>query len=158
MGLDAERKLVYALLVAGKTYKFAQSKLAALENELVRCGHLRDGASFFDGIRNALQTNSIDTILREVRTGNYRKLCRALAGILELDLATCGAEELEQVYGVGPKTARFWLMWARDEDHVALDVHILRWLRERGYPDIPQQTPQSAAVYARIAEIGRAHV
>ena len=63
-------------------------------------------------------------------------------------------EELMQIRGVGLKTAKFFIMFSRDnEKHAILDTHILKWLRNLGYdedPDtpVPLITPSSPTLYA----------
>lgn len=97
----------------------------------------------------------LTSVLREVRVGNYRKMHIALLTLFELklDLATCTADELERVPGIGPKTARFFLLWSRPTiRHAALDVHILKWLRKLGHENVPVQTPQDRKVYKRLED------
>jgi thermostable 8-oxoguanine DNA glycosylase len=69
----------------------------------------------------------------------------------DFELSTCSIEELESIWGIGPKTARFFVLFSRDnvDDIAVLDVHILRWLREQGY-DVPKQTPSSTKRYREI--------
>jgi thermostable 8-oxoguanine DNA glycosylase len=68
------------------------------------------------------------------------------------DLRELTVEELESIYGIGPKTARFFLFTAvPGVRYAALDVHILRWLSSLGYPSIPKGTP-SGKNYQRIEE------
>jgi thermostable 8-oxoguanine DNA glycosylase len=58
-----------------------------------------------------------------------------------INLQTCSPTELETIHGIGPKTARFFIIWTRPDARVAaLDVHVLRWLKTLGY-DAPSQTP-----------------
>jgi hypothetical protein len=96
------------------------------------------------------------------RTGQYRRIAGALAGSFNLDLATAPIERLEQVHGVGPKTARYFVLHTRAGARVAvLDTHLLKWLRRRGLPDVPPHTPGSRKRYLElesraIRAIGRA--
>lgn len=91
-------------------------------------------------------------LLRRLRTcgiGQYRRLARCLTEALPLDLARCSLAELETVHGVGPKTARFFLLHSRpDQTYAVLDVHLLAHLRELGFP-APRQTPTSVRAYAK---------
>ncbi len=58
--------------------------------------------------------------------------------------------ELEEIPGVGPKTARFFVAYSRDNQQVAiLDTHILAWMRDNGHPDAPRATPAAGQAYAR---------
>ena len=59
----------------------------------------------------------------------------------ELDLRTCTANDLETIHGIGPKTARCFLLHSRKNAQVAgLDTHLLKHLKNLGY-DVPKSTP-----------------
>jgi thermostable 8-oxoguanine DNA glycosylase len=50
-------------------------------------------------------------------------------------------QELESVKGIGPKTARFFLLHSRPNQEIAvLDTHILHWMRDNGIK-APKTTP-----------------
>jgi thermostable 8-oxoguanine DNA glycosylase len=58
-----------------------------------------------------------------------------------LDLKNCSVFELESVHGIGPKTARCFLMHSRKDARFAgLDTHALKYMREQGL-DVPKSTP-----------------
>lgn len=58
-----------------------------------------------------------------------------------LDLRTCTVTDLESIHGIGPKTARCFLLHSRKNAQVAgLDTHILKHLKALGY-DVPKSTP-----------------
>jgi len=60
----------------------------------------------------------------------------------DLDLKACSVEDLEEVKGIGPKTARCFLIHSRpDQKFAGLDTHILKFLRESGIKDVPKVTP-----------------
>jgi thermostable 8-oxoguanine DNA glycosylase len=59
---------------------------------------------------------------------------------------------LEQIYGIGPKTSRFFILWTRpNASFAALDRHILRWLREKGYQ--VSKTPPTGKRYCELENI-----
>lgn len=69
-----------------------------------------------------------------------------------LDLKTCNVDDLERIKGVGPKTARFFLLFSREDIQVAvLDVHILKYLQDLGY-NVPSQTPVGKT-YLQVEQI-----
>lgn len=144
---DLQWKLIYAMIVAGKTARFANDKVDRLRAIL---GYELP----FDTLAEMTDA-ALDALVRRVGTGNYTKLAqglRALAGA-GLDLATCGPGELQAIHGIGPKTARFFILWTRPgARYAALDVHVLRWLRARGHK-APTTTPQAESAYRRLEEI-----
>ena len=59
----------------------------------------------------------------------------------ELNLRTCTSADLEAIHGVGPKTARCFILHSRKNAQVAgLDTHMLKHLKSLGY-DVPKSTP-----------------
>ena len=141
--------LVYSLVVAGKSATFAERVMARLFSKQY---------TPFVYLRRWVTRGVLREKLEKARTGNYTKLEQALTFVTqksmrgELDLTTCHVEDLEAIPGVGPKTARFFLLQTRPGIRVAaLDVHILRWLRENGHT-VPKQTPPKGPHYQAIEE------
>ena len=94
--------------------------------------------------------------LKRLRFGQYTKLVRAFTEVIaaNLNLDRCKTLDLERIYGIGPKTSRFFIMRTRPTAKVAaLDTHVLRWLRDIGHDNIPKSTPQSTMAYYRIETI-----
>lgn len=85
--------------------------------------------------------------LKECGIGCYNSKARTFHELAvakfrgELDLKTCSASDLEKIHGIGPKTARCFILHSRPNAQVAgLDTHILKHLRSLGY-DVPKHTP-----------------
>ena len=58
-----------------------------------------------------------------------------------LDLKICSVEDLEEIKGIGPKTARGFILHTRPSQRLAcLDTHLLKFMAERGY-SVPKSTP-----------------
>jgi hypothetical protein len=92
---------------------------------------------------------SFEGALRESRLGQYTRLSKCFRQSIGLDLTTCTVKDLEAIHGVGPKTARMFLMHSRpNQRFAALDVHILKYLRVNGHPEAPLVTPSGAKHYA----------
>lgn len=139
-------QLIYAIIVAGKSATFARRAMSQLFNA---------ADVPFDRVRTWIREGCLRRKLKAARTGNYTKISKALRQLVsmpQLDLRCIAVSDLEAVHGIGPKTARFFVLWTRpDAQCAALDVHVLRWLRTLGY-DAPMQTPTS---YVRYTELER---
>ena len=146
---ELQWRLIYSVIVAGKTAKFADDAMRRLF--LLQLSHESCLQHVAKWITVGAGTKLVD-LLKMARTGNYTKLSRCLRELVEdcPPLDTCTPQDLERIHGIGPKTSRFFILWTRPgARHAALDVHILRWLKGLGY-DVPRQTPQSTAKYAKI--------
>lgn len=66
-----------------------------------------------------------------------------------LNLKTCTVDDLEKITGIGPKTARCFLIHSREgQQYAALDTHVLKFMKDMGY-DVPKTTP-TGKKYKRI--------
>lgn len=143
---ELQERLIYSVIVAGKSAKFADAVLARLKEYRIW------KESPFELFKRLIREGTIASVLRAIRSGNYGKLekcMRELVKAKKLDLMTCTPAQLERFHGIGPKTARFFIIWVRPgERYAALDVHVLRWLRAQGY-DAPKATP-SGPKYAKL--------
>ena len=69
-------------------------------------------------------------------------------------LNTATIEVLEHIPGVKYKTSRFFVLHSRSNANcVPLDTHILRFLKDRGVPCVPNVTPGSQRVYLGLEKI-----
>lgn len=142
---ELQARLIYAVLVAGKTALFAESKLASLMQD-----HVEELP--FGVIGSHVRIGDLDTWLRLNRTGSYGRLVKCFPSLIELDPRECTIPQLEDVHGVGPKTARFFVLWTRPGAVcAALDTHVLKWLRSLGY-DAPKSTPQAGPRYQELEQ------
>ena len=129
---ELQARLVFSVVVAGKNAKFARNVISRLftADELP-----------FDSIREWIEIGTLEDNLRASGSGNYGKMMKCFPDLIKLNPKTCTLDELESVCGVGPKTARFYLLWiGRKIECAALDVHILKFLRALGY-NAPKSTP-----------------
>lgn len=127
---------LFCILVAGKNSDWAALKVNSIFRHQVR-----NGTSPFAYLRR--KGNELHNFLVANKVGQYTRIERAINESLCLDLENDPLEKLLSVFGVGPKTARFFLLHTRQNCNVVvLDVHILRYLRERwGFKDAPLATP-----------------
>ena len=134
---ELEEFLLFAILVAGKKSEQMAPKLAAF---LEPAAHLSP-LEYITHLGEKLEDQ-----LRAIRIGQYDRISRCFRVLAErnLDLCNCTFEELESIPGIGPKTARFFMLHTRKDTVVAaLDTHILKFLRSLGY-SAPKQTPTGA--------------
>ena len=69
-------------------------------------------------------------------------------------LRTASIDDLEKIPGVKFKTSRFFVLHSRMKaECVPLDTHILRFLRDRGVPSVPNVTPASKTIYDVLEKI-----
>jgi thermostable 8-oxoguanine DNA glycosylase len=125
---ELEEFFLFCIFVAGKTATTTARNLAAfLQNAtLTPLNHLR----FLS------QNNLIQQELVRARIGQYKRLTICLTQVVEknLDLRTCSVADLESISGIGAKTARYFLLHTRPNQNIAaLDIHIMRWLKEQGF-------------------------
>lgn len=108
---------------------------------------------------NHLPASCFHPMAIELRACGIGKFKRKARGVVELanyglNLRTCTHKELEKVYNIGPKTSRFFILHTREEanhwSYVALDTHILHYMRDQGY-NVPKSTPPPN-LYEKIAK------
>jgi len=132
---ELELHTLFWMLVAGKSAKTIAKSL----NALLAKWH-RKGYTPFDIIR------TIPNLIQELQShgiGCYNFKAKALHDLVShnIDLKTCSVEELELIYGCGPKTARCILLHTRANQRLCgLDTHILKFIKDLGY-DTPKSTP-----------------
>jgi thermostable 8-oxoguanine DNA glycosylase len=133
---ELELFYLFCILVAGKNADWASLKLTDLFKNKPK----------YQTPFEFLKTHLVDlnNILVANKVGQYRRIQKAIEQSLELDLKTATLDEFLNVFGVGPKTARFFILHTRNDAECAvLDTHILKWLRTivGDSIDIPQSTP-----------------
>ena len=144
-------KLLFTVIVAGKSARFAENCLRTLLQPVANDCNL----SVYSYLQQLAASHQLETALRQSRTGNYRKLTTAICQLLvsNLDLATTSPQALESIHGIGPKTSRFFVLWTQPEAlYAVLDTHVLKWLAALGY-NVPKTTPQSRKQYAALEQV-----
>jgi thermostable 8-oxoguanine DNA glycosylase len=142
---------IFCILVAGKN----SDTTARLVTKLLKN---RGNKTPFEFIRS-LKLTELHNYLTAHKTGQYDRIRKALFFSAKLDLRTCTRDDLMNIHGVGPKTARFFLLHTREFcDEIVLDTHILRWMREKcGIKHAPKNTPQDPEKYAQYAGFMETH-
>lgn len=140
----AEWKLIYSVIVAGKTAKMVEQIMPRL------ISGEDPGVYPFDQIREHLTRRDLRAWLLECRSGNYGKLTKCFPALVAVDPEACTVEELEAIHGIGPKTSRFFLLWTRPGvRYAALDTHLMKFLRRLGYTTLTA-TPVNMNVYRAL--------
>ena len=136
---------IFCILVAGKN----SDTTSRLVTKLLKN---RGDKTPFEFIRS-LKLTELRNYLVANKTGQYDRIRKALFFSAKLNLRTCTRDDLMDIHGVGPKTARFFLLHSREFcDEVVLDTHILNWMRVKcDIKDAPKNTPQVPEKYAKYA-------
>lgn len=149
---NAELELwwLFSLVVAGKTAttqaRLLNNFLESLPDAWPNTPFERINASYERG-RDFLMGK-----LKESRLGQYNRLYPAFVQSLALDLRNATIDDLEAIHGVGPKTARMFLMMSREGvRHAALDTHVLKHLNANGIA-APKSTPPAGKKYRELEE------
>lgn len=142
-----EEVILFWVLVAGKTAFIVSKALDNLLNGL-------EGSTPFEKIRG-VRKNFLPDLLKDHGIGCYNLKAKALWELVHsnIDLRTCTVEDLENIYGIGAKTARCFLIHSRPDANCAgLDTHILKFLRAKGCT-VPKGTPSSRKQYQKLEKI-----
>lgn len=100
---------------------------------------------------------SIEDLPKELKrfgVGCFNNKSKCIKDLINknFDLSTCSIEDLESVWGLGPKSVRCFLIHTRKDQNLAgLDRHVLRYLGELGYK-VPKSTPNKKQ-YLEIEKI-----
>ena len=132
--------LLFCICVAGKRADVTARKVNALLDR-TRKGDYRDYDPFTI-LHEWWERDLLTFVLKEHKLGKYAMMEKAVPALLGLDLKTCTVEDLEEIPGIGPKTARYFLVHTRRDANVAaLDTHVLRFMREELDIPTPRTTP-----------------
>ena len=152
--------LIYCVCVAGKKSEIESPKVRKFCMD-ARFGH---GLTPFELIRKLLSVSSVEEDglmqhLKKYKIAPYQQRYNSFKDIVTLldgDLREVTIDQLQEVRGISTKTSRFFLTHSREDfDEPVLDTHILRFLTDFGYKDVPQSTPQNPKVYERLSKLFR---
>lgn len=139
-----QENLLFCVVVAGKK--------ASIQIKLLH-SFLSGSSNPFEYIKELDANGKLSVKLRESRLGQYTRLANCFRELVdsELDLFTCTVEDLENIHGIGPKTARFFLSCNRkDARYAVLDVHLLKYMTQYLGWTVPSTTPGSKSDYQKI--------
>lgn len=138
---ELQEVLLFWVCAAGKNAKNAARGLEAVLQLLIT----KRWNTPFEAIRTLKGRSSVQLseILRTNGIGCYNHKAKTFWQLANsnLDLRTCTVADLEEIHGIGPKTARCFIIHSRANAECAgLDTHILHYMRDLGY-DVPKTTP-----------------
>lgn len=145
---ELEELLLFSVATAGKD---AKNTANAIGKFLRRNQRVKE--SPFQCIERILGTRgpkALATRLQRAGVGCFNQRARSFRDIIVkgIDPKTCSLEQLEEVIGIGHKTARAFLSWSRkDANYAILDVHVLRWMNSAHGIDVPKNTPKGKRYY-----------
>lgn len=144
-----EEVLLFWVCAAGKTAKTASKNLEKLLTKWK--GNCK---SPFEIIKKIHNKSNLAKEMRKCGIGCYNTKSKTFLELANsnLDLKTCSLDDLENIFGIGPKTVRCYLIHSRlNQRYAGLDTHCLKYLKERGY-DVPKSTP-SGKKYKELEQI-----
>lgn len=145
---------LFTVLVAGKQALPTANSLHKLLRSSQR--QLNTKARYPFRLLEPFSISQLREEIRSVGIGCYNHKAISVHELVhsDLDLRKCTVEDLEAIYGIGPKTARFFLLHTRPNQQIAvLDTHILRHLRDLGHMSVPTSTPGSSKRYREIEQL-----
>lgn len=142
--------ILFWICAAGKNARVVSNCL----DVILKKGHDLFGENIlpFDIIK---KFENLPQVLKNYGIGCYNNKSRSMLELVNsgLDLRTCSVQDLENIYGIGPKTARCFIIHTRkNARHAGLDTHLLKFLRDKGY-NAPISTPNSRKKYAEVESI-----
>jgi len=135
--------ILFGICVANKPAKVTEKKMRKFMD-------LSAAMTPFGKVKSMIQCGELGRNLRKVRFGQYTRINKAFRHAIQLDVNNLTVETLEAVPGIGPKTARMLMLYAKPGfEGVPLDTHILKFLRTLGH-EAPKSTPSAGATYRRL--------
>jgi endonuclease III len=149
---ELEEVLLFWIAVAGKTAVVIAKRIEAVLAELDK--RYPGNETPFAKIR-AVPLEELTELLRTSGVGCFKSKARSMKEVAgsNIDLQTCTVDELEAFHGIGPKTARCFLIHSRpDVRYAGLDTHVMKWLHH--YRCVPEHLfPTSSARYRDIEQV-----
>ena len=150
---------LFCLFVRGKNADVQAKKLDAFVRNIRELNPDIPAGESLITVLMLSSNRKIEAALRACKAGQYTTLVKAISqtilhvGRYRMWLQTATVAELQDLDGVGPKTARFFVLHSRPGVRVAvLDTHILQYMAVRdGDGSIPKATPTGAR-YAQLEE------
>jgi thermostable 8-oxoguanine DNA glycosylase len=153
---ELEEFLLFCIAVAGKH----AGRTAINLEKLFKFTRYPDESPFYQ-IQDISEMWDLPDLMKSIGFGCFNIKAKGLlqAANSGLDLRKCTVEDLESLYGVGMKTARYFILHSRKNAEVAcLDTHVLKWLSYYTGYEVPDHTPtkkkylELERIFLKIAE------
>lgn len=141
--IELEEMILFSVLVAGKNAITTSKRMNFLLNNCHLIQNIENSFLPFECLRK-FSREKIEKELYYAGIGCYRNKSRSIYELVNsfLNLKDCSCEDLENIYGIGPKTSRMFLLHSRPNQKLAvLDTHILKYMRDCGIKNVPKSTP-----------------
>jgi thermostable 8-oxoguanine DNA glycosylase len=153
---EHEAFLMFCIMVAGRNADMVAKKLNNILDAIPVKYHANKG--LFNWIGN--NWDEFKELCYENKLGQYNRILSAIARLIGLgihkrmDDETLTVEDLTAVKGIGPKTARFFLLHTRrDSQYIVLDTHMIKYLKKYWYCEwLPDTTPD-AKLYNKMEKM-----
>jgi endonuclease III len=145
-----EELIIFWVLVAGKnamTTSRALEKFLQGVRDWLRMRECRVPRSPFAALRQMdsfhSDRNWMASRMQKAGIGCYNQKSNFIFDLIysNINLKKCSVEDLEKIKGIGPKTARCFLIHSRpNQDYAGIDTHILKFMSAKGF-NVPKSTP-----------------
>jgi len=150
---ELEERILFWVLAAGKNGKQAAASLERLCRMICPDRSEWERSPFaVIGWRVRRGPPKLSEWLQSAGIGCFNLKAEYIIDLIHsgINLQTCTVDDLQSIKGIGPKSARCFLIHSRPNQRLAgLDRHLLHFMRDRGYV-VPKQTPQSNKKYKEI--------
>lgn len=141
---ELQEFLMFCVLVAGKSARTTAKNL----DKLLSAIGVEENNPLDKIYQLKVSGYNLPELMKKMGFGCYNIKANALIDLSKaifekrLDIRYCSVNELESMKGIGPKTARYFVLYSRQDvkDIAVLDTHILKHMQELGY-DVPASTP-----------------
>jgi len=153
---ELEENILFWVCAAGKNAITSAKGLESLLNTMERhlCYRSRAPFACIREYSSMWDKRAFPELLKSHGIGCYNNKSKTMTELAysHIDLRNCTVGDLECIKGIGPKTARCFLIHSRtDAKHAGLDTHILKFLTDMGYI-VPASTP-TGKKYRQIEEL-----
>lgn len=141
---QTEEVLLFWVCAAGKNGVTAARCLERLLSTWrERASKLKANPSPFDIVQYISDIGDLADEMKNHGIGCYNAKAKTFLALAlsAMNFKKCSVEDLESFPGIGPKTARCFLIHSRpNQQYAGLDTHVLKFLRDKGH-EVPKTTP-----------------